>query len=257
MIRNFAICVFVFLSLTVIVGCKKKAADASEPIQSAESVPETVFSPEAGAVQPPAEAAVPQQPQDGDPPPSTPADGKSRTQTAGEQPSDTPSDAAPRDRIDDMFIYKMTQKRIVPEDFLIGPLENLQSSDYRTSLILKTANTFFKDLRIGTLNEECIHPSALLLLSSSFGFYLEEEAVPDFVRIGKAEITGKSARINLRFYRDKGVTDGEMILEETETDDGKKWLITDFQADLMQLLDEYKPAEEPFEPGAYNFYNWE
>ena len=156
-----------------------------------------------------------------------------------------------------MFIYKITQKRIVPEDFLIGPLENLQSSDYRTSLILKTANTFFKDLRIGTLNEECIHPSALLLLSSSFGFYLEEEAVPDFVRIGKTEITGKSARINLRFYRDKGVTDGEMILEETETDDGKKWLITDFQADLMKLFDEYKPPEDPFEPGAYNFYNWE
>ena len=258
MIRNFAICVFVFLSLTVIVGCKKKATDASEPIQSAESVSEAVFSPEAGAVQPPAEAAVPQQPQDGDPPPSTPADGKSRTQTAGEQPSNTPSDAAPpQDRIDDMFIYKITQKRIVPEDFLIGPLENLQSSDYRTSLILKTANTFFKDLRIGTLNEECIHPSALLLLSSSFGFYLEEEAVPDFVRIGKAEITGKSARINLRFYRDKGVTDGEMILEETETDDGKKWLITDFQADLMKLFDEYKPPEDPFEPGAYNFYNWE
>ena len=49
MIRNFAICVFVFLSLTVIVGCKKKAADASEPIQSAESVPETVFSPETEA----------------------------------------------------------------------------------------------------------------------------------------------------------------------------------------------------------------
>lgn len=257
MVRHFAVCVFVFLSLTAIVGCKKKAADASEAIQSAESVSEAAFSPEAGAVQSPAETAVPQQPQDGDPPPSTPADGEARTQTAGGQPSDTPSDAAPRDRIDDMFIYRMTQKRIVPEDFLIGPLENLQSSDYRISQILKTANTFFKDLRIGTLNEECIHPSALLLLSSSFGFYLEEEAVPDVVRIGKAEITGKSARINLRFYRDKGVTDGEMILEETETDDGKKWLITDFQADLMQLLDEYKPAEEPFEPGAYNFYNWE
>lgn len=264
MIRNFAICVFVFLSLTVIVGCKKKAADASEPIQSAESVSETVFSPETEAestVQPAEEANASQQPplQDEALPNTAPTEEKRQTQTAARQPStaNSSADAPPQDRIDDMFIYKITQKRIVPEDFLIGPLENLQSSDYRTSLILKTANTFFKDLRIGTLNEECIHPSALLLLSSSFDFYLEEEAIPDFVRIGKAEITGKSARINLRFYRDKGVTDGEMILEETETDDGKKWLITDFQADLMKLFDEYKPPEDPFEPGAYNFYNWE
>lgn len=260
MVRHFAVCVFVFLSLTAIVGCKKKAEDASEAIQSAESVSEAAFSPEAGTVQPAEEANAPQQPpQDKALPNTAPTEEKRQTQTAARQPStaNSSADAPPQDRIDDMFIYKITQKRIVPEDFLIGPLENLQSSDYRTSLILKTANTFFKDLRIGTLNEECIHPSALLLISSSFNFYLEEEAVPDFVRIGKAEITGKSARINLRFYRDKGVTDGEMILEETETDDGKKWLITDFQADLMKLFDEYKPAEEPFEPGAYNFYNWE
>ena len=53
------------------------------------------------------------------------------------------------------------------------------------------------------------------------------------------------------------MTDGEMILEETTVDKTKKWLITDCQADLMQILDPYKPSAEPFQPGAYNFYNWE
>ena len=249
------------LLLLALFGCKKKAGAAEEEIRSAESVSETNF--------------IPEQKEEGD---STAAsDNPSSDDTAASEPASpvpappvfssktsasSSSDSADRnlssgDRIDDMFIYKMTLKRVVPEDYLIGPLENLQNTDYRVSQILKTLNTFFRDLRIGTLNEDCIHPSAVLLLSSSFGFYLEEEAVPDVVRIGKVEITGKSARVNMRFYRGNGVTDGEMILEETTVDKTKKWLITDCQADLMQILDPYKPSAEPFQPGAYNFYNWE
>ncbi len=249
------------LLLLALFGCKKKAGAAEEEIRSAESVSETNF--------------IPEQKEEGD---STAAsDNPSSDDTVASEPvspvpappvfssktsASSSSDSADRnlssgDRIDDMFIYKMTLKRVVPEDYLIGPLENLQNTDYRVSQILKTLNTFFRDLRIGTLNEDCIHPSAVLLLSSSFGFYLEEEAVPDVVRIGKVEITGKSARVNMRFYRGNGVTDGEMILEETTVDKTKKWLITDCQADLMQILDPYKPSAEPFQPGAYNFYNWE
>lgn len=257
---------FVRLSLAVLillfpVGCKKKAEASDEPIQAAESVSGENFI--AGEKQEgelsPADTVSVEDSSAAEAPVSLPP---SPVRTDPVHPSGKTSGTAPKtsssgDRIDDMFIYKMTLKRVVPEDYLIGPLENLQNSDYRVSQILKTLNTFFRDLRIGTLNETCIHSSALLLLSSAFQFYLEEEAVPDVVRIGKVEITGKSARVNLRFYRGNGVTDGEMILEETAVDKTKQWLITDCQADLMQLLDPYKPSEEPFQPGAYNFYNWE
>lgn len=260
---------FVRLSVAILillfpVGCKKKAETTDEAIQAAESVSDDNFiaveNRESGLL--PADTVSPENSSDTDdasvslPPPRTQTVPAPPERTAGGS-SQASASKSGSDRIDDMFIYKMTLKRVVPEDYLIGPLENLQNSDYRVSQILKTLNTFFRDLRIGTLNEDCIHPSAVLLLSSAFQFYLEEEAVPDVVRIGKAEITGKSARVNLRFYRGNGVTDGEVILEETAVDKTKQWLITDCQADLMQLLDPYKPSEEPFQPGAYNFYNWE
>lgn len=264
--KRFAGISVAVLILLMPAGCKKKAETADEPIQAAESVAEGNFvaetEPAAGAaagneMQSEAPSTAPAAPEAAPAPlPPSTASG-----TPQKNPAVTASPTGNRkssgDRIDDMFIYKMNQKRVVPEDYLIGPLENLQNSDYRVTQILKTLNTFFRDLRIGTLNEDCIHPSAVLLLSSAFQFYLEEEAVPDVVRIGKVEITGKSARVNLRFYRGNGVTDGETILEETTVDKSKQWLITDCQADLMQLLDPYKPSGEPFQPGAYNFYNWE
>lgn len=254
---------FVALCLvSAIAGCKKKDAVAEEEIHSAESVSESNFSAEV--------AREETQVSEADATPAAVAPDSPVTQNAASnrrpfaetKPSKTTADKAhgnnvEGDRIDDMFIYKMTLKRVVPEDYLIGPLENLQNSDYRVTQILKTINTFFRDLRSGTLNESCLHPSAVQLISSAFRFYLDEEAIPDVIRIGKTEITGKSARINLRFYRGNGVTDGEIILEESNVGNSKQWLITDCQADLMQILDPYKPSDEPFQPGAYNFYNWE
>lgn len=263
--KRFAGIFAAVLILSVPAGCKKKAETAEEPIQAAESVADGNFVAEteppekaaADAETQPDASAAPAAPETAPAPslPPGPAEPAQKKTAAAASPTGARKPAS--DRIDDMFIYKMNQKRVVPEDYLIGPLENLQNTDYRVSQILKTLNTFFRDLRVGTLNEDCIHPSAVLLLSSAFQFYLEEEAVPDVVRIGKVEITGKSARVNLRFYRGNGVSDGEAILEETSVDKTRQWLITDCQADLMQLLDPYKPSGEPFQPGAYNFYNWE
>lgn len=253
---------FIFFLLFSSVGCKKKATEEEQSIAEAQSVSQPQFNEEESSSTPSEPTSI----EISEPTEETSSSSDSSVETPSETSNQTPSQSTskavaeqktPQERIDDMFIYKYNGRRVVPEDYLIGPLENEQSNDYRVTQVLKTVNGFFRDLRREEINEEWIHPTARLLLVAAFQFYLDEEAIPDVVRIGKVEFSGKTAKINLRFYREEGITDGEAILEEVGDGKESKWLLTDIQVDLMQLLDKYTPSKEPFEPGAYNFYDWE
>ncbi len=163
-----------------------------------------------------------------------------------------------RGRFDDIYIRKINWKPIIPEDFKIGELQDIKTENYRNKKIIKTIENFFKELKKGQIDYNLIHPGSKLLINESFEKYIEFEAIPDYVRIGKINIKNNSrASINVRFYLDDGITDGQIIIEYMPQNKDNKWVISDIQTDLMKLFDEYKKPEDKFQPSTYNFYNWE
>ncbi len=139
---------------------------------------------------------------------------------------------------------------IVPEDFVIGPLQPRYTTDEEKAEIITLAMDFFENLSAGVLDEDLILKEWRETIKTSLLYYIEKDLVPQEVRMGTISFSDNlSAHCNIRLYRDDGVSAGEVYF----TKEVKSWYISDIQIDFSLLAEPYIPAGEPYEPGVYTY----
>jgi len=139
---------------------------------------------------------------------------------------------------------------IVPEDFVIGPLQPRYTTDEEKAEIIALTMDFFENLSAGVLDEDLILEEWRQPIKTTLSYYIEKDLVPEEVRMGTISFSGNSsAHCNIRLYSGDGVSAGEVYF----TKEVKSWYISDIQIDFSLLAEPYIPAGEPYEPGMYTY----
>ncbi|MCL2480933.1 MAG: hypothetical protein FWF38_04425 [Spirochaetaceae bacterium] len=150
------------------------------------------------------------------------------------------------------LLYEQNMDIVTPEDFEIGPLlvfSNRIGDEVKNKKYLEFINKFFYELRTDTIPSSMISEENLFFLTNIFNSYIEKKQIPDNIRIGKVIRTKDGLRLNLRMFKEKNRTEGEIILLETKNG----FEVKEFYGDLGMLDVEYSRGDERFEPEIYKF----
>lgn len=137
---------------------------------------------------------------------------------------------------------------VLPEDFEIGPLQNRFSERRDKTSVFRVITVFFNQLEKGKIEKTVVHPDWRSHVERFLWYYIRDNTVPEYFRVGSIMINEGSARANIRLFKDDGRTEGEVFLEIVEDE----WLIKDIQADFSELNQDYV-REEQFEPETYRW----
>ena len=139
------------------------------------------------------------------------------------------------------------QDLLMPEDFFIGPLQNLIESYESELIITQVIRDFFSALYSGKIKTKLIMENNRQSLINSINFHVIRKRVPSFIRIGRIEVSGTTAFAKIRLFNSIGRTSGEIYL--TSHDDS--WKISDIQIDFQELDKVYSNTDLEFWPQKY------
>lgn len=139
---------------------------------------------------------------------------------------------------------------IIPQDTEIGTLQsNAPYAEPGIGRVYSIITGFLKGLTEGRVEDKIIEEEWRWLVKSSLEDPIGEGAIPKRYRVGEILIEGGTARANVRLLSDRGRSSGEIYLLQSGPEGG--WKITDFQADLYELLEDYN-VNGRFEPKMYD-----
>lgn len=136
---------------------------------------------------------------------------------------------------------------ITPEDFQIGELYTGEKT-FKPAVDLISA--FFKSLKEKKVEKELIETESRFYIGKIFDEYVKGDYIPEIVRIGKPVFDNGIITANLRFIKNTGKTEGEIIIIKKED----KLFIRGFKGDLSLLELKDGSEEEKFEPEIYKFH---
>lgn len=173
--------------------------------------------------------------------------------TGSETETETGSETALITRLDSgqrTLLALTKEKTVLPRDTEIGELQSTSRySEPGTERIYTIVDAFLNGLTEGRVATEMIADDWRWSLESSLEDALDEGAVPGRYRLGEIRIEGTTARANIRLLSPRGRCSGEIFLANSGPEKG--WEITDFQADLYELLEDYNVYGR-FEPKMYD-----
>jgi hypothetical protein len=152
--------------------------------------------------------------------------------------------------------------KVLPEDFKIGPLADLEGNDRSTLEMITVSTRFLQALQDGVVDGESLLSEVRQELTTSIRYYLEQDLIPVNYRIGA--ITTESyaegdrtqsllepgrAWMNLRLFGTPGVSEGELYLERS----GGRWYVSDLQIDFERMRQEYVREQEVYYPSTYGW----
>ena len=136
--------------------------------------------------------------------------------------------------------------RVTPNDYSIGPLQDLLDAAEREHAVTGTLVTFLRALAEGAIEVEAVAPDRLRSLRRSLEYHLTAEALPHAARVGRITLAGQQAHVAIRLFGDPGRVTGEIYLEAG----AEGWRIVDVQLDLARLALPYTPREKEFAPSS-------
>ena len=136
--------------------------------------------------------------------------------------------------------------RVTPNDYSIGPLQDLLDAAQQAHAVTRTLVTFLQALAEGTIEAEAVAPDRLRSLRRSLEFHLTAEALPHAARVGEITLAEQQAHVAVRLFGDPGRVAGEIHLEVG----AEGWRIVDVQIDLARLMLPYTPREKEFAPSS-------
>ena len=141
-------------------------------------------------------------------------------------------------------------KRIVPDDFLIGPLQDLNDQNAIDRSVIKTVEEFCAALMAGRLLTDRIDEINRTLLGFSLSYFLDNDILPRSYRLGVIDFSNpEECRVPVRLLSDNGSAEGEFYLEKKN----EVWLISDIQVNLQNLQRENKEGKgDKFKPNKYS-----
>jgi hypothetical protein len=156
----------------------------------------------------------------------------------------------------------LESSQVLPEDFKIGSLANLEGIDRSTQEMVSVATRFLNGLQEGNVVIETLHDSVREELTNSINYYLNQELIPITYRIGAITTQSqqgndenppvdqdKTAWMNIRLFGSPGVCEGELYLENS----GGRWYISDLQTNFELLKRAYSREQEKYYPSVYGW----
>lgn len=134
--------------------------------------------------------------------------------------------------------------RVTPNDYSIGPLQDLLTAPARENAVTRTLVTFLRALAEGTVEAETVAPDRLRSLRRSLEYHLAGGALPHAARVGAITVAEQQAHVAVRLFGDPGRVAGEIYLETG----AEGWRIVDVQLDLALLALPHTPREREFAP---------
>ena len=136
--------------------------------------------------------------------------------------------------------------RVTPNDYSIGPLQDLLDAAQPEHAVTGTVVTFLRALAEGAVEVEAVASDRLRSLRRSLEFHLTAEALPHAARVGEVTLVEQQAHVAIRLFGDPGRVAGEIYLEAR----AEGWRIVDVQLDLARLALPYTPREKEFAPSS-------
>lgn len=145
------------------------------------------------------------------------------------------------------LLTKISEKIATPEDFEIGSLHSSNENNEYELFIIQ----FFENMKNGNFDSLKIDEENRFFLENVFNAYIVAGQIPDNIRIGVGikEADSSSTRFNLRLYKGKNPTEGEISLIGS----GESLQVKEFYGDLSLLDVEYDNADKKYEPEVYSF----
>lgn len=134
--------------------------------------------------------------------------------------------------------------RVMPQDYTIGPLQDLLAPDEPARAVTAALITFLRALAEGQIAAAAVAPDRLRSLRRSLQYHLDAGAVPHAARIGTVTLAEREAHVAIRLFGEPGRVAGEIYLEAG----AGGWRVVDAQLDLTRLALPYSPREREFAP---------
>jgi hypothetical protein len=151
---------------------------------------------------------------------------------------------------EELFYIGLGGPKIIPEDFMLGPLQDRYPKYSDEGEIYQSIYLFIEGLKTGDLYFDSVHPGRRDQLRRLLSYPMEQEYFPVSFRLGEIEYPEiDSAFMDIILFGRVGRSKGEIYVAKEE----KLWYITDIHVDFSLLLAEDKQEDEQFDPSAFNY----
>ena len=225
------------------------SAPGNQPPAMTKAPPAQGNAPSIAASLPPAPPA--KQPAGKQPPgpPGTPAIQLPRGMAAAAPPPQVP--AAQRGPVTAPVLMALGRdRRIMPEDFKIGPLGDARAEKQDESRALAAAGAFLDSLVAGKVDKKLLAPDSQDAVYDTLSFGLRRGNTPTSYRLGTPK-TRDDGEVTapVRLFGSEGTSEGQIYVAST----GSAWLVADLQLDLAQLSVKQEKPKEKFFPLEYRW----
>ena len=143
-----------------------------------------------------------------------------------------------------------SQKRLLPEDFKIGPLGEARGGTADEDAAIAVASAFLASVVSGTPDVKLLAPESGKTVSDTVTFGLQQGYTPKSFRLGapKARENGEITA-TVRLFGADGTSEGEIYMSHV----GKVWLVSDLQLSMAQLAVKRAKPKEKFFPSTYRW----
>jgi hypothetical protein len=142
------------------------------------------------------------------------------------------------------------QKRILPEDFKIGPLGEARGGTVDTDAAIAAAEAFLASVVSGTPDVKLLAPDSGKAVSDTVTFGLQQGYTPKSFRVGTPKVRDDGEiTATVRLFGADGTSEGEIYMSRV----GKAWLVSDLQLSMAQLAVKKEKSKEKFFPSTYRW----
>jgi hypothetical protein len=142
------------------------------------------------------------------------------------------------------------QRRILPEDFKIGPLGEAHGGTADQDGAVASAEAFLASIVTGKVDTKLLAPESEKAVSDTVSFGLQQGYVPKSFRIGAPKVRENGeVTATVRLFGPDGTSEGEIYLAHI----GKLWLVSDLQLNMAGLAVRKEKTGEKFFPSTYRW----
>jgi hypothetical protein len=141
-------------------------------------------------------------------------------------------------------------KRLLPEDFKIGPLGDDRAGTSDQSSAMAAAEKFLASLVAGSLDTKLLATDSQSALVDSLTFEMQRGNEPQSFRLGapKSRDNGEITA-TVRLFGDQSSSEGEIYM----TSSGRQWVVADIQLSLGELAIKKEKSKDKYFPSEYRW----
>jgi hypothetical protein len=142
------------------------------------------------------------------------------------------------------------EKRMIPEDFKIGPLGEAYGGTADENGAIAAADAFLASVVAGKVDQKLLAPESEKTVADTVSFGLQQGYAPKSFRVGAPKVREDGEiTATVRLFGQEGSSEGEIYLSRV----GKSWLVSDLQLSLAEMAVKKEKPKEKFFPSTYRW----